>query len=105
MWSGGPVAFVPWEGTLYDQYIDNFQGFWGNDADNWIFGYATLDRQTGNYVISGGSNDRWAYDQTWTGYWDGLFYPGDPNGDTAEGEWWVSGDTTCGIWYGDKAGD
>lgn len=97
---GDVNPWANWQGTLYTGANPYFSGYWGGDTDNWIYGDATYNSQTGLYVVSGGANDQWAYGNSAAGYWEGYFYP---SGDTADGTWWTSDEKYSGYWWGNLA--
>lgn len=101
----GYSPWTNWVGTLHtDEVPVQFRGYWGGDVTDSIKGIATYDSQTGRYNISLG---QWAYRGTWTGYWNGYFYPDTHPRDTANGYWWAAADSSScnGILWGDLAGD
>jgi len=109
---GDIFPWHPWQGTVYARTMPfYFRGYWGNDPDNWIFGW--VDAVTAADTCFSVSSDSafWAYDGDTVGHWTGYFcltyHPdGVPPRDTAFGYWWHDiGDTCRDSFWGDFAGD
>jgi hypothetical protein len=106
-WSGAGTGtcsgYTPWEtwvGTLHSSAITPyFEGYWGGNTNNYIYGTATYDSGNQRYYVSSGN---WAYNTQWVGHWKGYFYE---VRDTAYGFWWKSppDSSSCnGTWWGNK---
>lgn len=81
--------FQPWMGSV-NAGDNEFNGCWGNDLDNWIYGeFSHVENgifyvQPPNYYDLG----TWAYEDNELGTWMGYF---DTVEDTAAGNWFYLG--------------
>lgn len=98
-WCGGLDPWQPWQGTVYAAQGEPFyfQGYWGNDPANIIFGY--IDAVSAMDTCFAVSEGIWLYNNNQVGYWSGFFCVGS---DTAWGNWW-SADTCRGRFWGNLA--